>query len=116
MGARASVKEGPALPPLSMPQLHKALERPPPTQWMRLILFKLRAREVGEVLRPVEFKGQVTNDMMDRGEQLAWRTWDCVNQSLLAYARRYAGSAGSGKQHARGGQRNLRRQLCVQKR
>ena len=42
---------------------------------------KLRDGEVGEVPRPVEFKGHVANDMMDPGEQLAWRTWDCINQS-----------------------------------
>ena len=28
--ARASVKEGPTLPPLSVPELNKALERPQP--------------------------------------------------------------------------------------
>ena len=62
--ARASVKEGPTLPPLSVPELNKALERPQP-QWMRLIVsnlkayVRLRAREVGEVPRPVEFKGIV---------------------------------------------------------
>ena len=44
---------------------------------MRLILsnlkafIRLRAGEVGKVLRPVEFKGQAANDP---GEQLAWRT------------------------------------------
>ena len=62
--ARASIKEGPTLPPLSVPELNKALERPQP-QWMRLIVsnlkayVRLRAREVGEVPRPVEFKGIV---------------------------------------------------------
>ena len=72
-----SVKEGPTLPPLSVLELNKDLERPRPTQWMRLMLSnlkaytRLRAGEVGEVPRPVEFKGQVANDMMDRGEQLA---------------------------------------------
>ena len=102
--ARASVKEGPALPPLSVPELNKALERPQLTQWMRLILsnlkanVRLRAGEVGEVPRPVGCKGQVANDMMDPGEQLAWRTGDCVNESQTAYARRYAGSAGSSRQ------------------
>ena len=81
----ASVKEGPTLPSLSVPELNKALERPQLTQWMRLILcnvkayVRLRAGEVGEVPRPVEFKGQVANDMMGPGEQLVWRTWDCVN-------------------------------------
>ena len=35
--------------------------------------------------------------MMDPGEQLAWCTWDCVNQLQSAYATRYAGSAGSAK-------------------
>ena len=78
--ARASVKEGPTLPPLSVPELNKALERPQLTQWMRLIVSNLkayvglRAGDVGEVPQPVEFKGQVANDMMDPGEQLAWRT------------------------------------------
>ena len=31
------VKEGPTLPPLSVPELNKALKRPQP-QWMRLIV------------------------------------------------------------------------------
>ena len=71
---------------------------------MRLILsnlkayVRLRAGEVGEVPWPVEFKGQVANDMLDLGEQQAWRTWEFVNQSQPAYARRYAGSAGSARQ------------------
>ena len=71
---KASVKESPTLPPLSVPELSKALERPQLTQWMGLILFDLkayvtlRAGEVGEVPRPVEFKGQFANDMMDPGE------------------------------------------------
>ena len=62
--ARASVKEGPTLPPLSVPELNKALERPQP-QWMRLIVSNLKAyvrltaAEVGEVPRPAEFKGIV---------------------------------------------------------
>ena len=62
--ARASVKEGPTLPPRSVPELNKALERPQP-QWMRLIVsnlkayVRLRAGEVGEVPRPAEFKGIV---------------------------------------------------------
>ena len=98
--ARASVKERPALPPLSVPKVNKALERPQLTQWMRLILsnlkayIRLRAREVGEVPQLVEFKGQVANDMMDLGELLPWRTWDCVHQSQSAYARRYVGRPG----------------------
>ena len=77
---------------------------------MRLILsnlkacVRLRAGEVGEVPRPVEFNGQVANDIRDAGEQLAWHTWDCVNQSQTAYTRRYAGSTStarkSDQQHA----------------
>ena len=59
---------------------------------------RLSGRGVGEVPRPVEFKGQVANDMMDPGKQPAWRTWDCVNESQMAYARRYAGSTGSSRQ------------------
>ena len=58
---------------------------------------KLRAGEVNEVPQPVQFKGQVANNMMDQGEQLAWRIWDCGNKSQSAYARRYAGSAGTAK-------------------
>ena len=63
--ARASVKEGPTLPPLPplcVPELNKAIKRPQP-QWMRLIVsnlkahVRLRAGEVGEVPRPAEFKG-----------------------------------------------------------
>ena len=102
--AWASVKEGPTLPALSVLELNKALERPQLTQWMRLILsnpkayVRLRAGEVGEVPRPVEFKGQVADDMMDPGEQLVWRTWDCVNQSQSAYTRRYAGLASNARQ------------------
>ena len=71
---------------------------------MQLILANLKAYvplwagEVGEVPRPVEFKGQVANNMMDPGEQLAWCIWDCVNQSRSAYARQYAGSSGNAKQ------------------
>ena len=67
---------------------------------MRLILSNLkayvrpRAGEVGEVPRVAEFKGQVANDIMDPGEHLAWRTWDCVNQSQSAYPNRYAGPTG----------------------
>ena len=59
--ARGAVKAGPTLPPLSVPELNKALERPHP-QWMRLIVSnlkayaKLRAGEVGEVPRPAELK------------------------------------------------------------
>ena len=63
--ARGSFKEGPTLPPLSVPELNKALEQPHP-QWMRLIVSNLRAYvrlmagEVGEVpLGPAEFKGIV---------------------------------------------------------
>ena len=37
------MKEGPTLPPLSVPELNKALERPLPTQWMQLILSNLKA-------------------------------------------------------------------------
>ena len=76
-----------ALPPVSVPELTKDRKRPRLTQCMRLILSRLkayarlRAGEVGKVPRPVEFKGQVANNMMDPGEQLAWRTRDCVNQS-----------------------------------
>ena len=70
---------------------------------MRLILsnlkaVRLRAGEVNEVPRLVEFTGQIANDMMDPGEQLAWRTWDCINQSQSAYTRRYAGPARGAKQ------------------
>ena len=60
--ARTSVKEGPTLPPLSVPELNKALERPQP-QWRRLMLsnlkayVRLRAEEVGGVPRPAESKG-----------------------------------------------------------
>ena len=56
---RVSVKEGPTLPPLFVPEPNKALEHPQVTQWMRLILsnlkayVRLRAGEVGEVPRPV---------------------------------------------------------------
>ena len=52
--ARASIMEGPTLPPLSVPELNKALERPQLTQWMRLIVsnlkayVRLRAREVSK--------------------------------------------------------------------
>ena len=41
--AETSAKEGPTLPPLSMQQLNKALERTQLTQWMWLILSNLRA-------------------------------------------------------------------------
>ena len=74
------MKESPTLPPLSVPDPNKALERPQLTHGMRLILsnpkayVRLRAGEVGEVPRPVKFKGQVANNMIDLGEQLAWRT------------------------------------------
>ena len=87
-----------------MPEPNKALERPQLTQWMRLILSNLktyvgmRAGEVGEVPPPVEFKGQVANNMMDPGEQLAWCTWDYINQSQSAYARRYPGPTSSSRQ------------------
>ena len=99
--AMALIKEGPTLPPLSVPELNKALERPQLTQRMRLILsnlkayVRMRAGEVGRVRLPVEFKGRVANDMMDLSEQLAWRTWDCVYQSQTPYVRRYAGSTSS---------------------
>ena len=72
--AKASVKEGPTLPPLSVPELNKALQRPQLTQWMRLILsnlkayVRLRVGEVCHVPRPVEFKDHVANDMTDPGE------------------------------------------------
>ena len=62
--ARASAKEGPTLPPSSVPELKKALERPQ-LQWMRLIVsnlkanVRLRAGEVREVPRRPEFKGTV---------------------------------------------------------
>ena len=59
---------------------------------------RVRAGEVGEVPRPFEFKGQVANDMMDPGDQVAWRTWDCVNEPVTAYARRYAGWTSSTRQ------------------
>ena len=61
--ARASVKEGRTLPPVSVRKLNKALERVQLTRWMRLILSNLKAyimlmaEEAGEVPRPVEFKG-----------------------------------------------------------
>ena len=111
--ARVFVKEGPALPPLSIPETNKALERAQLTQWMRLNLstFKAYVRvcagEVGQIPRPVEFKSQVANTMMDPGEQLGWRTWDYLNQSLSAYTRRYAGSAGISPRSAWG-------QLCLE--
>ena len=34
---------------------------------------RLRAGEVGEIPRPSEFGGQVTETAVDPGEQLAWR-------------------------------------------
>ena len=98
--ARVAVKEGPRLPPLSVPEVNRALEKPQLAQWMRLMLsnikayVRLRAGEVGEIPRPSEFGGQATEAAVDRGEQLAWRVWDCVSQSQAAYARRYAGTHG----------------------
>ena len=68
------MKEGRALPALSIPEINKAPERCQLTQWMRLMLsifkayFRVRAGEVGEIPHPVKFKGQVANDMMDPGE------------------------------------------------
>ena len=103
--AKASVKEGPALPPLSVPELNKALEQPQLTQWMRLILSNLKAyvrlmaRGFGEVPRPVQFKGQVANDMMDLGEQPAWRTWECVNQYQTAWGATGTSSVPTGPDH-----------------
>ena len=98
--ARVAVKEGPRLPPLSVPEINRALEKPQLAQWMRLMLsnvkayVRLRAGEVGEIPRPSEFGGQSTEAAVDPGEQLAWLVWDCVSQSQAAYARRYAGSLG----------------------
>ena len=98
--ARVAVKEGPRLPPLSVPEINRALEKPQLAQCMRLMLsnikayVRLRAGEVGEIPCPSEFGGQSTEAAVDPGEQLAWRVWDCVSQSQEAYARRYAGSLG----------------------
>ena len=98
--ARVAVKEGPRLPPLSVPEVNRALEKPQLAQWMRLMLsnikayVRLRAGDVGEIPRPSEFGGQATEAAVDPGEQLAWRVWDCVSQSQAAYARRYAGTHG----------------------
>ena len=98
--ARVAVKEGPRLPPLSVPEINRALEKPQLAQWMRLTLsnikayVRLRAGEVGEIPRPSEFGGQATEAAVDPGEQLAWRVWDYVSQSQAAYARRYAGTHG----------------------
>ena len=95
---RAPLKKGPTLPPLFVSELNKALQRPHLTQWMRVILSNLKAyvrrgaRALGEIPRRVEFNGQVANNMKDPGEQLAWRTWDRVNQSQTACAGRYVGS------------------------
>ena len=55
--ARASVKEGPTLHPLSVLELNKALERLIVSNLKAYV--RLRAREVNEVPRPVEFKGIV---------------------------------------------------------
>ena len=94
------MKEGPRLPPLSVPEVNRALDKPQLAQWMRLMLsnikpyVRLRAGEVGEIPRPSEFGGQATEAAVDPGEQLAWRVWDCVSQSQAAYARRYAGTHG----------------------
>ena len=99
-----SVKECSTLYALSVPELNKALERPQPTQWMKLILsnlkvyIRVRDGDIGEVPQPVELKGQVTKGMMALGEQFAWRTWNCVNQSQSAHTRRYTGSAGGANQ------------------
>ena len=98
--ARGAVKGGPRLPPLSVPEINRALEKPQLAQWMRLMLsnikayVQLRAGEVGEIPRPSEFGGQSAEAAVDPGEQLAWRVSDCVSQSKGAYARRYAGSLG----------------------
>ena len=88
------------LPPLSVPEINRALEKPQLAQWMRLMLsnikayVRLRAGEVGEIPRPSEFGGQATEAAVDPGEPLAWRVWDCVSQSQAAYARKYAGTQG----------------------
>ena len=77
--ARVAVKEGPRLPPLSVPEIIRALEKPQLAQWMRLMLsnvkayVQLRAGEVGEIPRPSEFGSQSTEAAVDPGEQLAWR-------------------------------------------
>ena len=92
--ARASVKEGPTLHLLSVLEPNKA-HLP---KWMRPIVcnikayLKLRAAEVSEVSRLVEFKGEVACDIVDAGGQLVWRTLNYINQCPLAYARRHAGS------------------------
>ena len=98
--ARVAVKEGPRLPPLSVLEINRALEKPQLAHWMRLMLsnikayVRLRAGEVGEIPRPSEFGGQATEAAVDPGEHVAWRVWDCVSQSQAAYARQYAGSQG----------------------
>ena len=98
--ARVAVKEGPRLPPLSVPEINRALEKPQLAQWMRPMLsnikayVRLRAGEVREIPRPSEFGGQSSEAAVDPGEQMAWRVWDCVLQSQAAYARRYASSLG----------------------
>ena len=95
-----AVKEGPQLPPLCVPEINRALEKPQLAQWIRLMLLnlkayvRLRAGEVGEIPRQSDFGGQSTEAAVDPGEDLAWRVWDCVSQSQAAYARRYAGSLG----------------------
>ena len=104
--ARATVKEGPRLPPLSVAEITRALEKPQLAQWMRLMLSNIkayvrqRAGEVGEVPRPSEFGGLPNETAVDPGEMLAWRVWDCVSQSQAAYVRRYAGSLGKSNSEA----------------
>ena len=72
--ARVAVKKGPRLPPLGVPDLNRALEKPQLAQWMRLMLsnikayVRLRAGEVGEIPRPSEFGGQSTEAAVDPGE------------------------------------------------
>ena len=41
--ARVAVKEGPRLPPLSVPEINQALEKPQLAQWMRLMLANIKA-------------------------------------------------------------------------
>ena len=41
--ARVAVKEGPRLPPLSVPEVNRALEKPQLAQWMRLMLSNIKA-------------------------------------------------------------------------
>ena len=64
--APVALKEGPCLPPLSVPEINRALKEPQLAQWMRLVLpnikayVPLRASEVGEIPRPSKFGGQST--------------------------------------------------------